>query len=264
MDGLTTAVSLFQFAMETLSRIQLARDFEQQFETYQLKLDIIQLRLSRWGQVADLAALDKAEGARGPGDGEDGGPTTMSVLQDIWRLLKSTGRRATSESNKQNGGDDHQGNVLDPEVCMPSDLQMLRARFTGFCRRRRVQAQKGVDALRWVFYKKEQFSDFVGDISDLVDQLEQLLSDEGREKLNELSQDECKGMSKASLKDLRDIVEGCDPWLSKSIETSLESRRSGTSIHQSHNRGYTVGIHKGDNKGCLWGPNKGQISQTFH
>ncbi|TGO79948.1 hypothetical protein BELL_0018g00010 [Botrytis elliptica] len=54
MDGVSTAISLFQFAVDTLGYIQLAREFKDDFETHQLKLDIIQLRLSRWGEIAGL------------------------------------------------------------------------------------------------------------------------------------------------------------------------------------------------------------------
>ncbi|KAF7586052.1 hypothetical protein BBP40_009634 [Aspergillus hancockii] len=59
MDTANAAIGLFQFAIKTLGRIQLARGFQDDFETHQLKLDIIQLRLSPWGEIASITTIDK-------------------------------------------------------------------------------------------------------------------------------------------------------------------------------------------------------------
>lgn len=52
MDNVGSVISLFTFAVDCLGRIQLVRDFIHDFNTHQLKLDLIQLRLSRWGEAA--------------------------------------------------------------------------------------------------------------------------------------------------------------------------------------------------------------------
>ncbi|KAF7931552.1 uncharacterized protein EAE98_004288 [Botrytis deweyae] len=240
MDGFSTAISLFQFAVDTLGYIQLAREFKDDFETHQLKLDIIQLRLSRWVKL--LASLSLAIPAR---------------MRD--RLLSAQGEARRLQTKL----DGKSSLPLDPESCLPTDLKKIRVRFMGFLGKRKCQASKVIEGIKWVFYKKDHFDKFVESICKLIDDLENIIPENDREKLRELSDEECMGISKSNLEELKEVVEGCDPWLGSSVDEKLNNSGAGTVINQSHNTGSTVGIHNGDNKGISYGANSNQLN-TFN
>ncbi|KAI9932531.1 hypothetical protein ASPWEDRAFT_33430 [Aspergillus wentii DTO 134E9] len=258
MANVETALSLFQFSIETLGRIQLAREFQDDFDTHQLKLDIIQLRLSRWGELAGISTVDNAQKNANESQHQATLTAVKTILGEIQDCLVKARREAEKLRKKL---DLHGAEALDPESCLPIDLKKIRTRFMESLRKRKVQAVKVGESIKWVFYKKEHFDKFVANISELLDGLEKTIPEEDREKLRQLSDEECKGISKSNMEELKDIVEGCDPWLESSVDEKLASG-AGTVINQSHNTGSTVGIHHGDNKGVSYGANSTQTN-TF-
>lgn len=260
-----SALDLFQFALQTLGQIQLAREFQEDFEMYQLKLDIIQVRLSRWGAVAAIGTIDKAakEENQRP-QSEEGCGSTLTSVRDILNQIQDRLHKIGREANKlQKKLDVNGSQALDPHSCLPPDLEKLRSRFLNSIRKRKAELIKANEGIKWVFYKKDQFDKFVTNISGLLDSLEQTIPEDERPKLRVLSDEECKGISIANLEDLKDIVAGCDPWLESVIDEKLNASNASTVINQSHNTGSTVGIHHGDNKGISYGANSTQ-SNTFH
>ncbi|KAI1377245.1 prion-inhibition and propagation-domain-containing protein [Hypoxylon crocopeplum] len=259
MDVASTAITLLRFAINCFDNIQLAREFEDEFATYQLKLDILQLRLSRWGEVARVTTnsnsqtTEKDASGGKDGDGAEPSKNVEDILGAIQDTLTKAQRDAKKTKSKLSLGGDR---ALDPELCMPNDLKKIRARLRECLRRRRVQVAKTVDSLKWVFYKRDHFQKFVTDMSALIQELENLLSEDAREKLRELSNEECKGISKPNLEELKDIAQECDPWLEDAVDEKLENAPgAGTYITQSYNTGMVTGIHKGDVNGVSNGNN---------
>ena len=261
MESVGTALSLYQFGIETLGRIQLARDFQDDFDSCQLKLDIIQLRLSRWGEIANITTIDSIlkNGSGTPQVAYDVA-SMLEILEGISDRLVKTERQASAVRKKIDAAG---AQALDPESCLPMNLKKVRTRFTQFLRKRKAQTTKVIECLKWVFYKKEHFDKFIADMSELVDGLERLMPEDDREKLAELSEEECGGISKANLEDLKEVIGGCDPWLETSVDKKLNASQAGTVINQSYNTGSTVGIHKGHNKGISYGANSSQTN-TFN
>ncbi|KAI1458355.1 prion-inhibition and propagation-domain-containing protein [Annulohypoxylon moriforme] len=257
MDNVSTAISLFQFAIETLGRIQLAREFEDDFEAYQLKLDIIQLRLSRWGEIVRISTIDDIGNN---GSGEYDLNIVKAILGSIHDRLAKAFRDAQKLQRKISKDD---AQLLDPDSYMPMDLKKIRNRFKEFLQRRKAQTFKVVEGIKWAFYKKESFDKFIVSISELIDELEKILPEADRERLRKLSDEECKGISKSNLEELKEILDGCDPWLECSVDDKLNASGFGTVINQSRNVGSTVGIHNGDNKGISYGPHSTQTN-TFN
>ncbi|KAK7744366.1 hypothetical protein SLS62_010221 [Diatrype stigma] len=258
-----TAIGLFQFSVQTLGRIQLARELRDDFETHQLKLDIIQLRLSRWGEVINFESIDVTDGNAPevqPFDEEhdEGPPSVVRVLSELQHRLYRAQREAR-KFEKDAGLKVPQG--LNPEACMPMDLKKLRNRIKLSLSKRKAEASGAFESIKWVFYKKEHFDKFIASISELINDLEKFIAEDTRGRLRKLSDEECKGIGKSYLEELKDIIEGCDPWLESSVDQRLGADGSGTVINQSHNTGHTVGVHKGENKGNTYG---GQATYTFH
>ncbi|KAK8167969.1 prion-inhibition and propagation-domain-containing protein [Phyllosticta citrichinensis] len=245
MDAANSAIGLFNFAIDTFKNIQLARQFEKQFGSYQLKLDIIQVRLSRWGQVALVNEILTVEG-KGEDVADSPSSKAKSILSDIEDLLYSAQREAKHIEEKMKGSDQ----ILDPNS-IPRDLQKIRSKLHQFLHKRKIEAAKAYNGLKWAFYKKEQFEEFIKDISEHVAQLETLFPPEEHKKLVALSTEECKDIGKANLKSLKDVVQDTDPWLQKAVQDELEKNPGGDSytITMSHVTGIATGIHHGDVKG---------------
>ncbi|KAK4076391.1 hypothetical protein Trihar35433_2951 [Trichoderma harzianum] len=118
MDPVGNTIGLLRFVLNSFSQIQLAREFESEFERYQLKLDLIQLRLSRWGEIVklnnnsniaskDLATpVNRGEGLENP----KGDPTTGILLQ-----IRDTVAKAQRDARKIKSGTSSD-QLLDAEV----------------------------------------------------------------------------------------------------------------------------------------------------
>ncbi|KAI0847665.1 prion-inhibition and propagation-domain-containing protein [Daldinia vernicosa] len=256
MDIASSAIGLLNFAIECFNNIQLAREFEQEFSTYQLKLDVLQVRLSRWGEV--LRSTNPSNSGSQAGDSrtarkkepdDDADPATKAhrILSEIQDTILSAQRHARRIETRLGVADKK---LLDPEVYVPADLKKIRIRFRECVRRWKAKAGKVVEATKWAFYQRASFEKFVTDMSALVSDLENLFPEDARQKLSDLSKEECDGISKSNLEELKDIVEECDPWLGTAVDEMLQSRLSaGTNITQSHNTGMVTGIHRGDVNG---------------
>ncbi|KAK8255147.1 prion-inhibition and propagation-domain-containing protein [Phyllosticta capitalensis] len=246
MADVSTAISVFNFALDCFGRIQLARQFEKQFGAYQLKLDIVQIRLSRWGEVAGIAQIDEKAEANGEKSPE---ASAKQVLEEIEDMLYSAQREAQEMEEKECKGEV----PLDPNSHVPRDLQKIRGVFKKFLEKRKQQAVKAVESLKWAFYKKEHFETFITDINGLIKTLEELFpAEENKAKLRELSSEECKAIGKTNLKSLKPIVKDCDPWLEEAVEAEFQKKASGETtynINMSRIKGTATGVHNGNVNG---------------
>ncbi|KAL7928798.1 hypothetical protein V8C35DRAFT_284886 [Trichoderma chlorosporum] len=59
-------------------------------------------------------------------------------------------------------------------------------------------------------------------MSTLLTSLEDLLPEDQKQQLRDPSNEECKGMNKPNLEDLKEIVEDCDPWLDDAVDEMLK------------------------------------------
>ncbi|KAJ4864308.1 prion-inhibition and propagation domain-containing protein [Trichoderma breve] len=229
MDPVGNTIGLLRFVLNSFSQIQLAREFESEFGRYQLKLDLIQLRLSRWGEIVKFNNNNSIARERIPapsgGSGNPGNPTGNPTALDlatpingteglenptgdpttgILLEIRDTVAKAQRDARKiKNGSSSDQ--LLDADACIPADLRGLHNRFKGLIGRRTSQTVKVVDGLKWAFYKRDHFDRFIADISSLTDNLEGLLPEVDKQKLWKLSSDECKGINKPNLEELKDI-----------------------------------------------------------
>ncbi|KAI2625451.1 prion-inhibition and propagation-domain-containing protein [Hypomontagnella submonticulosa] len=240
MDVVSSTCSLLYVIIDCFNRIQLAREFEDDFAAYQLKLDILQMRLSRWGEVAKTSNADLIKEAA----------VILSKIEDTLGAAqrKATKTKATlAASNKE---------TLDPESNVPNHLKKIRMVFRQCLHKRTAQAGKVVASMKWAFYQKAQFDKFIADMSALVKDLEDLFPEDLQQKLRELSNEECGTFSKPNLEELMEFAEGCDPWLESAVDERLRNLAgAGTYITQSHNTGMVTGIHHGDVNGVSNGNN---------
>jgi hypothetical protein len=253
MDVTSTVVSLLGAAIDGFNHIQLAREFETDFAMHQLKLDVLQLRLSRWGQVAGISAdrtsIQKYLDAPEDTTAKDG---HKNKIQVILEAIEETLDRAQRQAGKEDHSFDVKNReILDPELHVPNGMKRIRQRLRASLRKREIQFMKVAGSVKWAFYKKEKFESFVAAISSLITNLEDLFPEDQKQQLRDLSNEECKDMSRPNLEDLNEIAEDCDPWLKDAVEEKLKnaSDGSGTYVNVSapHNAGNVAGIHHGNN-----------------
>lgn len=270
MDAPSNAYAVFHFILDSFSLIQLAREFENEFERYQLKLDVIQLRISRWGQISGLVHDDDSIEPRSVDSGVSKLPATgntssvENATQDLAKetliAIRDTVVKARRDATRMKTGlTPNISQPLEPDTLMPPDLKGMRNRMMRILDKRRVQKNKVVNGIKWAFYKREHFNTFIADVSSLTAELEKFAPPDSTERLQNVSNEECKGLNKPNLEELRDIAEGCDPWLESAVEKALTLRQSAATytITQSYNTGMVTGVHHGhsDVKGISNGNN---------
>lgn len=242
MEFASGTVELFNLALDFFERIQLARDFQKDFAINQIKLDIIQLRLSRWGEVTAINRQSQnAQTTSVCSDLDRHAAIVLGYIRDAYEKAQEEAESMRPESNAIEEA------PLDPETHINDRLKRLRTKLRHCLRKSTSDAAQLGQRIKWAFYKKSHFERFVQDISALLDALEQLLPEDARKQLQELSKEECEDLGKPALETLRDIVENCDPWMKLAVSEEL-SRGSYAGVkflNHGTNYGQQSTIHNG-------------------
>ncbi|UKZ73244.1 hypothetical protein TrVFT333_000886 [Trichoderma virens FT-333] len=90
-------------------------------------------------------------------------------MAEIISAIQSRLRKAQQEAAKMEA--DFITTPLDVGVSTP-DLKTMRVRMTGFLDKRKVQAAKTIEGIKWAFYKKDKHEKFITEISALIKHLE--------------------------------------------------------------------------------------------
>ncbi|KAI6089768.1 prion-inhibition and propagation-domain-containing protein [Hypoxylon rubiginosum] len=270
MELSSAVCNLWCCATDCFKLIQLAREFESQFTTYQMKLDIVQLRLSRWGEAIGVTGFhgetQKAHHQDDPTVGSKVNRDLLRGAEEILERMQAQVKTAQDEAQAMKPSlPPSSDKVLDPELNISStDLKNIRKRFHDCVCKRKGQLKTAKNSLKWAFYKRHNFESFIATISKLVAELEDLLPQDDKEgKLRKLSQQECEGFdqadfSKDNLAKLILIAEGCDPWLKATIKEILQRLYpSGTSVNQydNHHNSMVTAYHYGAVNGAINGAN---------
>ncbi|KAB2570517.1 Heterokaryon incompatibility protein S [Lasiodiplodia theobromae] len=240
----TQTLSFLDAAIACFKQIQIARSFPEDFDHHQIKLDIIQLRLSRWGEAAGIYS------------GGEGAPLAIrdhdqanELLCSIELLFKQAQKKAAALKPPE----EPTTPTLNPDSDMSSSMRMLRTKLRASLSRRCTQLANAKHSIQWAFYKKQQFEEFVAAMNGTIDQLEKLFPEEEATptRLQELSKEECKGISETYLKELKEIVQDTDPWLDGAVDASLREQAptGGVSFSNRDNYGLQQGYNYGNQKG---------------
>lgn len=160
--------AIFQF----LVHAQKAREFEDEFERHQLRLNILQVRLSR--QIEALRNVDNAESGstRLTIQVNENLSTSLDIaereeesLAEILAAVQHTLSKAQRDATK----------MRTDLVAGPSlDEQPARLRGLAFLNKRRLQTAKAIGRMQWAIYKRDRFDRSIADIAALVADLEKL------------------------------------------------------------------------------------------
>ncbi|KAK1246972.1 hypothetical protein MKX08_000774 [Trichoderma sp. CBMAI-0020] len=160
--------AIFQF----LVHAQKAREFEDEFERHQLRLNILQVRLSR--QIEALRDIDNVESGssfltiqvdENPSSPLEITEREKSSLADILAAVQHTLSKAQRDAAKMK---------THLATAPPLGEQPARLRVLAFLDKRRLQTAKAIGRMQWAIYKRDRFDRSIADIAALVADLEQL------------------------------------------------------------------------------------------
>lgn len=160
MDIIGNPASIFHIMHQCFIHMQQARAFEEEFRFYQLQLKV---HLSRCITVSRII-YDTNDADNISAIHTIDGPTIAENLSAIQDQLRKAQQEAAEMADFLKLGP--------PQLEAVDNPQPMRARMTGFFSKRKVQAAKTVEGIKWSFYEKAKRDKFIADISALIKFLE--------------------------------------------------------------------------------------------
>jgi len=207
-----SVAALFKNCVDCFEYIQLGRNFGQEYEKCQLKLDIVRLRLGRWGEAVNI---DDARFATDTPTDQTA-ELAKSILEQIFILFQSaqkTSKRyeATAKSDTLVLLEDHN---------MASLARRLHNRLQDLGHQRQGQTSL-VRKASWALYDGKKFEKLIDDIKDFIDDLENLIPVEAV----------CRGLAELEIEEvddeptlqlLGDVAGGIDMALLKAVKDKVD------------------------------------------
>ncbi|KAL6834637.1 hypothetical protein V8C40DRAFT_232377 [Trichoderma camerunense] len=157
MEAVGTA-TILRFIHQCFSHIKQARGFEDGFEIYQLQLETL---LSHCASVSRIIHDTNHE------------PTTVETLSAIQQTLRKAKRDAAKIQAHC-----FATNHLPLQDLTADDHAPVRPWMTAFLDKRKIQAAKTIEGVKWALYKREMRSRFIEEIFILILQLERQIYSE--------------------------------------------------------------------------------------
>ncbi|KAK4220482.1 prion-inhibition and propagation, helo domain-containing protein, partial [Podospora fimiseda] len=162
--GAMGVAGLFNNCVDCFEYIKFGRNFGQDFERCQLKLDITKLHLSRWGEAVKIND-DPRFCSSMPADKSV--QLAQSIIEDIMLLFES----ARKKSKRYELGTNQQHLAIFEDMDMQPVGRALHVKLKDLAFRR----QKGTSLVKktaWALYGKKNLEEIVNQIASYVDELE--------------------------------------------------------------------------------------------
>jgi hypothetical protein len=165
--GSLALASLFNTCIECFEYVQLGKRFGSDYETYLLKLDIVRLRLSRWGEAVNITGDRPASKSLSHVSGQD-----AETAKNLLGKFANAFQEVEALSNKFRLKSKPEDLLVDNKV---GDLttQVLHEKMRDLARRR----QKRTDFAKktaWALYEHKHFEKLLNDVTIFVDGLLEL------------------------------------------------------------------------------------------
>jgi hypothetical protein len=228
--GAASLAALFVPCVDCFEYIQLGRHFSQDYETYQVKLDVVWLRLSRWGLAFGL--------------GENPNPnsqpiqpqvvatereldTLTKVLTRLLQDLLDAKKRSDEYDSDEEGGASSM-EVCDPNTHLKGRFKVLHNTITKIVANRKQEGVSLRQKTKWALYEKKVFDRLIEDISSHMDTLEKVFPTERKALINKAlvstSKAEVLDFSNEELKLLAFIAGTSDKMLVEAVESTLVAK----------------------------------------
>ncbi|KAI0117659.1 hypothetical protein F4776DRAFT_276784 [Hypoxylon sp. NC0597] len=215
--GAIGIASALNACIDGIGSIQIGRHFGSDFQTFKLRLRMLELRLARWGE-----ALRVYEDPRfsDPSVNTDETRAARDALFQILELLQKSNRLSQKFQTLR---EQDEGHPTGDTVQLERNLLPLDKRVEDIIVQRKRNHVSRVKVARWVLYSREHAMQLIGDITSLIDLLQQLFP--MREKEQALAREEVKQLSEAigdqqsGIRHLQLLVQGIDDDFKKAIDS---------------------------------------------
>ncbi|CAG5181734.1 uncharacterized protein ALTATR162_LOCUS9808 [Alternaria atra] len=230
--GVVALAGLFNNTVECFEFVQLGRTFGKDFETSQLKLDSARLRLSRWGKSLSLDN-DHAE-------------ALLGQIVELFAEAEGVSNRYRGRTEPQDGS----LAVYDPQTDLDPAMAKLHEKMRQLAIER--QNRSGVrQKARWALYQEKQFRRLIEDITELVNDLDNLFPNT-QQSQRELCDIEVSTIGEGQdISVLREIAAAQDKLLEQAITKAAEG--AGKSHHIVFSGSGNTGLQLGHNSGTMSG-----------
>ncbi|GKZ25081.1 hypothetical protein AbraIFM66951_005288 [Aspergillus brasiliensis] len=242
MDQLSEQSKLLNQAVGFFGSLQIGDSFGKEFQTSLLKVDVIKLRLTRWGKSVGLANLDDLGSAREIKLAPEDIPKVQDLLNEILDLIADADK-LSGRFKKKNPA----ALTMDPGKELDNTSASLHQQMDELAKGRQGNSVVNPDDAL-VIYQMKDFSRLIEDTNSLVDDLIELfpaVKDEQRK----ICEDEVSQMKKVKngLPLLKDVAAGQDDLLSETVVKVIQSTTtySNSVVFQGNNSGFQIGNNSG-------------------
>lgn len=163
--GIVSLVSVFENAITCFTRFRMAKSFGSDLQLFMVRLEVVHLRLTRWGETVGLNKLSKDNQA----------PNTKALASEqalAIKLLKQINERF--ENAMKTVQDIDIGEDVPASTADLGDKKTLVEGLRNMSIKRHPHTSVMTKA-KWVIYQKDSLSSLIDDLSTLVDQLVDVL-----------------------------------------------------------------------------------------
>lgn len=237
---------VFSNTVQSFGQIQMGANFHGSFKVNLLKLDVVCLRLARWGQSVGIANFDGAKSLKTTKLAPENREQVQNLLNQILELFADA-KAASKRFEKRN--EDVALSALDPIAELDGVSALLHEKIQDIVKKR--QGQFELESDEWTLYEEKNFARLIEDIGELVDNLIELFPGI-REDQRKLCEEEVSEMrnKRVRLSLIKDIAAVQDKLLS---DTAAKAMKPATTYSKSV-------VFSGVNSGLQIGNNSGQIS----
>ncbi|KAL6890080.1 prion-inhibition and propagation domain-containing protein [Trichoderma evansii] len=243
MEMLNEQSRIFNDAVQSFGYIQMGANFGKSFQTSLLKLDVLRLRLTRWGQSVGLANVDDVKPFQitklAPEDREQ----VQGLLDQILELFADA-EAASKRFKKRNGNS--AAPVLDPAKELDSVSASLHQKMQDLSKKRQGKSELEQD--KWTVYDEKNFTRLIEDISELVDGLVDLFPGIQEEQRKLCEEEVCEmNTNKDILPLLKEVAAGQDKLLTDTVIKVIQSTTTYTNsvVFSGPNSGFQIGNNSG-------------------
>ncbi|KAJ5668369.1 uncharacterized protein N7477_006939 [Penicillium maclennaniae] len=243
---------LFNDAVQSFEYIQMGSNLRQSFQTSLLKLDVVRLRLTRWGQSVGLANVDDGDVKQlrmtnlAPEDQEQ----VQDLLAQILELFAEAGA-ASKRLRRRNPN----LTVLDPAKELDGVSALLHQKMDDLAKKRQGKSELERDQAT-ILYEEKNFARLIEDIGELVDGLVELFPGI-QEEQRKLCEEEVSGLNanEGALSLLKEVAAGQDKLLSDTVVKVIQSTTTYTNsvVFSGPNSGFQIGNNSGKISGVCFG-----------
>lgn len=212
VTGALSVAALFNNCVDTFECIQLGRHFGEDFQRYQLKLDLAKTRLGRWGEAISINNEPRFSSTTSP-DKEVN--LAREILEDIASCFEGAQKKSSRYAVR--------ADQRELEVFGESDMNpMLRRlhRHSKDIARQRQKTTSMIKKTTWALYDAKSLGRTIDQICSWIDELEKLFPAESAQ--SQLVEREIQMINdKSSLEALEDAASGVDPAMENAVQRKL-------------------------------------------